>query len=290
MIELGKNNKLKVISVNGDELLLDAENFGTITTVNNDFIIKYKKDDIVNVFLYPDGDIIKADLGESLISIGELALLKVVALTKIGAFFDIGIDKDLFCPFSEQKMPLVINGTYLVFAFIDEKTNRITATTKIEKFLSHETSGYEINEKVNIIITSKSDLGYTAVVDNKYHGFLYANEVFSELHPGEKYSAYVKKVREDGKIDLKIIRNDHEDIEEFEKEIIAYLECHENKMYITDKSSADEIKQVFAISKKNFKKTLGALYRKKIIIIEDDCITLIVKEKIPIKVPIKIKK
>lgn len=280
MITIGKNNKLKILEIDEDKLILDAENLGKITAINNDFIIKYKKGDIIDVFLYPDEKEIKAVIGNAFVTVGEFAFLEVIANTKIGSFFDIGIEKDLFCPFSEQRIPLVLNNYYVAFFFIDEKTNRITASTKLEKFLSQNKALYKENESVNIIITSKSDFGYSAIVDNNYKGFLYSNEVFTEIKVGQKYKAYVKKIREDNKIDLKIIRNDHEDIELFERKIINFLKNNDNKMCFNDNSSAEEIRQNFEMSKKNFKKTIGALYRKKIIIIDNNFISLNKKDNI----------
>ncbi|HNQ67403.1 MAG TPA: GntR family transcriptional regulator [Bacteroidales bacterium] len=272
----GKNNSLKVIKVNGDILTFDAGKYGEIEVVNNDLILKYTEGQFTDVFLLPDSDgTIKGFLGQAIVNAGEFAKLKVVANTKFGSFFDMGIEKDLFCPFAEQKTTLEINSYYLVYVYIDEITNRLSASTRIDKFISDEKPDLTEQQSVNIIILNKSQLGYNAIVENKYYGLLYDNEVFKELKPGQKHTAIIKKIREDNKIDLRLYKNDHNDISEFETMILNYLKAHEGKMTLNDESDPQDIYDVFGISKKNFKKALGALYRKGVIDLKDKIIKLL---------------
>ncbi|MDR2011367.1 MAG: GntR family transcriptional regulator [Bacteroidales bacterium] len=275
MIQLGKTNKLKVLKVDGDLVTFDAEEFGKVTATNDDLLIRYKEGEVADVFLYPESDIVKASIGSPYAELGEFAKLRVVAKTKIGVFFDWGIAKDLFCPFMEQKTEPELNHYYLVYIYLDEATNRIAASTKIEKFFSDEIPELEEGQDVNILVINKSQIGYNVVVENKYHGLLYDNEVFTELKPGQKLQAVIKKIREDNKIDLRLYKNDHKDIQNFENMIIDYLRLHNGKMNLNDESDPEVIYKVFGISKKNFKKALGALYRKGIIDLKEKNVKLL---------------
>jgi len=276
MPEVGKNNSLKVIKVNGDLITVDAGEYGELNLINNDLILKYTVGQYTEVFLLPDSEnTIKGFLGNSYVNAEEFARLKVIANTKYGSFFDMGIEKDLFCPFAEQKKPLEVNSYYFVYVYIDEITNRLTASTRIEKFISQEKPDLTEKQSVSIVILNKSQLGYNAIVENKYSGLLYDNEVFKELKAGQKYNAIVRKIREDNKIDLRLYKNDHNDISQFETMILKYLNSHEGKMSLNDESDPQDIYDVFEISKKNFKKALGALYRKGLIDLKDKNVKLL---------------
>lgn len=273
---LGKNVKLKIAEVKADIIIFETENFGEIQAENNDLIIKYKKDQEVEVFIYPENEnTVKAFIGSAYAQVNEFARLKVVAITQHGVFMDFGLEKDIFCPFAEQKTKMEINKYYTVFIYLDKKTNRLVASAKIEKFISEQVPDLAENDEVSIIIINKSPLGYNAIVENKYQGLLYSNEVFGELKQGETTKAIIKKIREDNKIDLRLFKNDASDISKFEQQIIEYLKKHDGKMNINDKSEPEEIYRTFGISKKNFKKALGALYRKNIIDLKDRLVKLL---------------
>lgn len=266
MYEAGKHHNLRIISVKDDIITFDAGQFGEIEVVNNDLIIKYKAGETADVFLLPESDgSVKGFLGKAIAGLGEFARLRVVSNTEYGSFFDIGIEKDLFCPFQEQKTDLEINHYYIVYVYLDETTNRLAASTKIEKFILDEKPELQEMQNAEILILNKTQLGYNAIVENKYHGLLYENEIFTELKPGQKLNAVIKKIREDNKIDLRLFKNDHADISGFETMIINYLKSHDGQMHLNDESEPEDIYETFGISKKNFKKALGALYRKKII-------------------------
>ena len=275
MIELGKTNKLRVLATYGNTIVFDAEEYGEIEAENNDFILEYKTGDFVNVFLYPEGENINACIGEAYANLEEFAYLQVVANTKIGSFFDWGIDKDLFCPFMEQKNKLEENLYYVVYIYLDTETNRIAASTKIDNFISQEIPQLEVGQEINGLITKKSPAGYNVIVENKYLGLLYENEVFTELENGQRITAIVKKIREDNKIDLRLHKNDHTDISNFENQIVEYLKKRNGQMTITDDTKPEIIYKTFGISKKNFKKAIGALYRKKIINLDNGIVKLL---------------
>lgn len=280
MTILGKNIELIVSQVNDTILSFETEEFGTVQAENNDLILKYNVGQKVSLFVFPENqNSIKLFVGKASAQLNEFARLKVVAITKHGAFLDIGLDKDILCPFAEQKTKMELNKFYTVFLYLDNDTKRIVASAKIDKFFIDQKPDLKENDKVNIIILNKSQLGYNAIVENKYQGLLYNNEVYSKLKPGEITKAIIKKIRDDNKIDLRLFKNDHTDIANFETQIIEYLKKHDNKMSINDESEPEEIYKTFGISKKNFKKALGALYRKEIIDLKDTYVKLIDKTK-----------
>ncbi len=275
MFEAGKHHSLRIISVKDDILTFDAGQFGEIEVVNNDLIIKYTAGETADVFLLPEPDgSVKGFLGKAIANLGEFARLRVVSNTDHGSFFDIGIEKDLFCPFQEQKTDLEINHYYSVYVYLDETTNRLAVSTKIDKYILDEKPELEEMQNAEIFILNKSQLGYNAIVENKYHGLIYDNEVFTELKPGQKLNAVIKKIRDDNKIDLRLFKNDHVDISSFEVMILDYLKAHDGQMHLNDESEPEEIYEVFGISKKNFKKALGALYRKKRVDLKDTNVKL----------------
>ncbi|MBN2777310.1 MAG: GntR family transcriptional regulator [Bacteroidales bacterium] len=278
MIEPGKTHNLEIIKTEGNTLTFNAIELGLIEVENNDLVLKYKVGDKEDVFLYYDNDNkIYGFLGRPIAEVGEFAQLKLISNTSIGSFFDWGIDKDLFCPFAEQKNKPEINKYYVVYIYIDPLTNRAVASMKYEKFFSEEKPELTEGQSVNTMILNKSQLGYNAVVNNKYQGLFYENETFKELKPGSKIQAIVHKIREDNKIDLRIFKNDASDISEFENMILEYIKNNNGRMSINDDSAPELIYKTFGISKKNFKKALGSLYRKEIIDLSDTTIILLKK-------------
>ncbi len=280
MLEIWKTHNLKVIKSKGDKFTIDAEEHGEIEVLNNDLVLKFEPGQLVEVFLQLDQDKnVTAIHGIPIAQPGEFAHLRLVSNSSIGSFFDWGLDKDLFCPFREQKYDLNVNYYYIVHIYIDEETNRPVATTKYEKFLLDEEPDIEANQTVNTMILNKSQLGYNAVVNNKYQGLFFNNEVFKELKPGQKYQATVKNVREDNKLDLRMFRNDGKDIAGFEEMILKYLREHDNKMFINDESEPELIYHTFGISKKNFKKALGGLYKKGLVDLSTNAVKLLKNSK-----------
>jgi hypothetical protein len=276
MLEAGKHHSLRIVTVKDDVLTVDAGQFGEIEVINNDLIIKYKAGEFADVFLLPESEgSVKGFLGKAIANLGEFARLRVVANSEFGTFFDIGIEKDLFCPFQEQKTDLEINHYYNVYVYLDETTNRLAASTKIEKFISDEKPELQELQNAEVFILNKSQLGYNAIVENKHHGLIYDNQVFTELKPGQRLIAVIKKIRDDNKIDLRLFKNDHVDISSFEELILNYLKSHDGTMHLNDESEPEDIYNTFGISKKNFKKALGALYRKKKIDLKETVVRML---------------
>lgn len=262
----GKNLRLKIVDVKNDELYVDTISEGILKTKNNDLIIKYKSGDFAEFFLLPDGKqkpILM--MGKALVQVNEFARLKVLDVRPEIAKVDIGLDQPIICEKDDQNVRLEKNKYYNFYIFYDSQNNRLKASMHIEKYIEVEPTGISENDDVEIFILAKTNLGYKAIVNHKYLGMLYENEVFSELYSGAKTKAIIKKIREDNKIDLRLFRNDGNDIEAFENKILNYLKKRGGSMSITDNSDPEIIYATFGFSKKNFKKAIGSLYRKNLI-------------------------
>ena len=178
--------------------------------------------------------------------------------------------KDLFVPFGEQKMKMQVGNKYVVHAYLDEESYRIVASAKVDRYLSKEKAEYEPGEQVNILIWQKTDLGFKAIIDNKYSGLLYDSEIFQSLRTGDILKAFIKQVREDGKIDLMLQKPGVGKVDDFSQMLLEYIQEHGGKISLTDKSPADEIYEAFSVSKKTFKKAVGDLYKKRLIVLHGD--------------------
>lgn len=202
------------------------------------------------------------------VGVDEFVILEVVDIRDVGAFLDIGQEKDLFLPKREQTRPLRIGQKILVHIYLDRE-GRMTASMRLESFLGKEKPQYQDYEKVDLIIAAETDLGYKAIINNMHWGVLYFSEVFQELSYGQTLQGYIKKIRDDDKIDLilqapghKVAQKDIGDL------ILQKLSESKGFLPITDKTSADKIYDLFGVSKKKFKIALGGLYKKKLIKIE----------------------
>jgi hypothetical protein len=193
----------------------------------------------------------------------------VVEVNRIGAFVDWGLVKNLLVPYSEQKSKMHPGGVYLVYIYLDANTNRVCASAKIDKYLGNAYPEYKRGEKVEVLVYGRTPIGYQVIVDNKHKGMIYANEVYREINVEEHLTAYVKHVREDGKIDLTLTTpGTASRINSLSDLIIELLKA--GRLTVNDKSSPEEIKQQLHCSKKDFKKTIGALYKEHQIAIELD--------------------
>jgi predicted RNA-binding protein (virulence factor B family) len=274
-IKLGKFNQLKVVKEVDFGVYLDGGDAGEILLPTRYVPEDCKVDDVLNVFIYLDNEerLIATTL-IPLAQVGQFAYLEVNWVNQFGAFLNWGLMKDLFVPFSEQKMKMQIGKKYIVYVYIDEESYRIVATAKIDKYLSTEEIEYTSGEEVNILIWQKTDLGFKAIIDNKFGGLLYDDEIFQNLHTGMRMSAYIKQVREDGKIDLILQKPGFEKVDNFSIALLKYIKEHEGHISLNDKSPAEAIYNAFGVSKKTFKKGVGDLYKKRLIILDDEGITL----------------
>lgn len=275
-IRLGKRNQLTVLREVDFGVYLDGGDIGDILLPKRYVPANCKVGDIVDVFLYLDSEErLIATTQHPLVEVGQFAFLEVKWTNQFGAFLDWGLMKDLFCPFKEQKMRMQQGKRYVVYCYIDTLTSRIVASAKIEKFLSKDMPPYQIGDMVNVMIQQKTDLGFKAIVDGRYSGLLYQNELFCDIHTGDRLSAYVKTIRPDGKLDIALQNNGMQHVADFSEQLYQYLLNSEDGFCpFHDKSPAEDIYATFKVSKKTFKKAVGDLYKKHIISIGNDGLRL----------------
>ncbi|GAA6258243.1 S1-like domain-containing RNA-binding protein [Bacteroides sp. f07] len=274
-IELGKYNQLEVVKEVDFGVYLDGGEDGEILLPTRYVPEDCKIGDILNVFLYLDMDerLIATTL-TPFVQVGQFACLEVSWVNQYGAFLNWGLMKDLFVPFREQKMKMQVGRKYVVHAHLDEESYRIVASAKVERYLSKEQPEYASGDEVDILIWQKTDLGFKAIIDNKYSGLLYENEIFTSLETGMEMKAFVKQVREDGKVDLILQKPGFEKIDDFAKTLLDYIKEQGGRINLNDKSPAEDIYDTFGVSKKTFKKGVGDLYKKRLVVLHEDGITL----------------
>ena len=274
LVQLGKMNRLVVVKEVDFGFYLDGGEFGEILLPHGSTDELHVIDDIVDVFLYKDSDDrLIATTKTPLAQVGDITTLKVAALTPVGAFLDWGLEKDLLVPFSEQASTMVEGGKYLVLVYIDV-SGRLVASSKLDKRLDREPAHYDAHERVNVVICDHTEIGYKAAINGMHWGVLYRNEVFKELRIGQKMSAYINKVRDDGKIDLLLDKPGYTKNDELGNQIIVFLKQNNGTSHISDKSSPEIITRLFGVSKKKFKQSVGALYKSGQIILGKDGIRL----------------
>jgi len=229
----------------------------------------------VEVFVYQEEGNLKATTEKANAEIGEFAVMTSVQSLPSGAFMDWGIIKDLFIPYKQQKSKIIEGKRYLVYVYIDETTGLITGTTKFKRNPQYENLPFKNGDKVDLIVMNESELGWNVVINKQYIGLIYASDVFKKLYPLSEESGYIKTIREDGKIDVTLQPQGFENVDEFKQKIIDKLNDNYGLLYLSDKSSPEEIKDALHMSKKNFKKAIGSLYKDKVIEIFDDKIRLL---------------
>ena len=274
-IELGKFNQLEVVKEVDFGLYLDGGEEGEILLPTRYVPEGCQVGDMLNVFLYLDIDerLIATTLNP-LVQVGQFACLEVAWVNQFGAFLNWGLMKDLFVPFSEQKMKMQVGRKYVIHAHLDDESYRIVASAKVERYLSKDIPDYAPGTEVDILIWQKTDLGFKAIIDNKHSGLLYENEIFCTLETGMQMRAFVKQVREDGKVDLILQKPGFEKIDDFSKTLLDYIKEHGGRIHLNDKSPAEDIYDTFGVSKKTFKKGVGDLYKKRLISLQENGITL----------------
>lgn len=278
MVEIGKTNNLRIVKEVDFGLYLDGGDFGEILLPKRYVPAEYKLDDIIEVFIYNDSeDRIIAITDKPYGMVGDFVLLKVASVNKYGAFLDWGLLKDLLVPFREQKAKMEEGKSYVVFIYLDDESNRIAASSKLDKFLDNVPADYAIGEEVEIFITNQTEIGYKSIINKLHWGILYKEEIHQELKRGQNLKAYIKKIRDDEKIDLSLYKPGYEKIDDLSLKILEKLKDNNGFLPINDKSSPENIYNFFKESKKTFKKSIGALYRRKLIDLTDDGIKLIDK-------------
>ena len=278
-MKLGKTQTLKIAEINNSGAFLESEN-GERAFLPKIFLDENAEiDDDVEVFVYQDDDKLKATTEIPSAEVGEFAVMNCVQSLPSGAFMDWGIIKDLFIPYKQQKGKILEGKRYLVYIYIDEVSGRITGTTKFKRNQNYENVPFKTGDKVDLIIAGQSELGWNVVVNKKYLGLIYTSDVFKKLYPLSDEMGYIKTIREDGKIDVTLQKQGFvQNIDEFKQKILDKLEENYGLLYLTDDSSPEEIKEELQMSKKNFKKAIGGLYKENVIEILEDKIKLINEE------------
>jgi hypothetical protein len=278
MIELGKYNDLIIKSETTVGLQLSDDAGEEILLPTKHCPQDAKTGDMIQVFVHHDNEgKMVATTQKPKFTLGEFSLLQAKAIADgVGAFLAWGVDKDLMVPFREQKQKMEEDRWYIVYLDIDLETDRLYGSSRIERFLQNEIITVSENEAVEILIWKKTDLGFSVIVNNIHQGLIFENEIFSELNVGDKMTGYVKNIREDNKIDISLQAVGYENFNDANAEFIfKALEQNKGFLYFTDKSSPDEIYASFGMSKKAFKKAIGALYKMRRIKIYSDGIKLL---------------
>ncbi|PCI70310.1 MAG: GntR family transcriptional regulator [Piscirickettsiaceae bacterium] len=276
MVKVGHTHQLEVIKALDFGFYLDAKELGEVLLPNKHAPNDLAVGDKLHVFLYLDSeDRPIATTKRPKAKVGEFATLKCIARTHVGAFLDWGLEKDLLVPFAEQHRPMEVDKEYIVFLYLDKNDGRIVASSKINKFLDDERPhDFTPQQQVDLIIANTTDLGFKAIINNSHWGVLYTSDVFQTLSFGQSKKGFIKRIREDGKIDL-TLQGGKETRDKYTKIILNYLEKHDGFAPLHDKSSPEIIAYTFGMSKGAFKKAIGGLYKQRIISINKDGIRLL---------------
>lgn len=276
MVNIGNYNTLQVLRAVDFGVYLDGGEKGDILLPLRYVPQNYKIGDEIDVFVYYDSeDRIIATTERPYALVGEFAVLKVNSVNSVGVFLDWGLaSKELLVPFREQRAEMFPGKYYTVYLYLDEVSGRIVATAKLNRYLQRKPVDYNFNQEVDILVTQETELGFKVIVDNAHWGMIYHNEIFKPVHRGDRLRGYVTHIRADEKVDVALQPAGYQGVDPLSQEILAVLQERGGFIPLSDKSDAEEIASTFGCSKKNFKKAIGALYKKRIIIILDEGIRL----------------
>lgn len=275
MIEIGKYNTLKIERDTQVGLYLSDGN-EDILLPNKYVPREFEIGEEVVVFVYLDHEERPvATTLEPYIYLNEFALLRVNYTNKFGAFMDWGLEKDLFVPFREQARPMEKGKRYLVYMYLDEKSNRLAASSKINQFLKNDELTVEQGEEVDLIVSHITDMGINVIINEQHKGLMYKDEVYEDLRTGDRIKGYIKLIRPENKIDVTLQKPGFEGIEPNAEKILDELRASRGFLRLNDDSHPEDIKSVLKMSKKTFKKAIGTLYKQKLIEIKEDGIYLI---------------
>jgi hypothetical protein len=212
---------------------------------------------------------------EPYILLNEFALLRVNYVNQVGAFMDWGMEKDILVPFKEQARPMEKGKRYLVYLYMDDKTNRLVASSKTNQFLNNDQLTVEVGEEVELIVSHITEVGINVIINEQHKGLLYKDEVYEDIRTGDRLRGFIKNIRPDNKIDVSLQIQGYLSIEPNAEKILSELRASRGFLRLNDNSHPEDIKTVLKMSKKTFKKAIGALYKDKLIEIKDDGIYLI---------------
>ena len=274
MLKIGEYHTLKIDRETKVGLFLVNETDDVLLPnkyVPND----YKIGDDLTVFVYLDHE--ERPVATTLkpfITLNSFAVLKVNYINKFGAFLNWGMEKDLFVPFKEQARPMEKDKRYIVTMYLDKQTGRLAASSKINQFLDKEPLDVEVGQEVDLMVSHITEIGINVIINGKFRGLAYQNEVFETVSPGYKTKGYIKTIRPDGKIDVSFQKQGFEAIDDSAQQVLEALKQSDGVLRLNDNSHPEEIKSVMKMSKKTFKKAIGSLYKQKLIDINNEGIQL----------------
>ena len=276
MADLGKWNSLEVVRLEERGAYLDGHECGEILLPTYEGGKDAQEGAWMRVFIYNDSeDRLIATTKEPKITVGECAALRVVQVNQAGAFLDWGLSKDLMLPFGEQKRKVSEGLTVMVQAYVDEKSGRIAATTKLGRFLGKERRTFLEDEYVDIIVVRRSTNGYNVIVEGTHWGMIYHDQIFQPVSIGDRLKGYVLTLREDDKVDIILQKPGAEKVGTLAEQIMSKLQQGDGFLEVGDKSDALAIQAMFGVSKKTYKKALGQLYKERKIAFVDGGVRLV---------------
>ncbi|EGH97392.1 CvfB family protein [Pseudomonas syringae] len=278
MTLIGRYNSLQIVKHTNFGLYLDGAQDGEILLPNR-YIPKdvpTEDEDWLNVFIYLDSeDKLIATTEKPKVQVGEFASLKVVEVNSIGVFLDWGLPKDLLLPYSEEKRTLQAGEYCVVHVYLDKHTRRITATARLDRYLDKTPANYSVGQEVDLLVAEATDMGFKAIINNKHWGLIHKNEVFKFMRAGKQEKGYIKEIRSDGNISLSLQPVGAEAASSLNTKILSKLRENNGTLPVSDKSDPQVISGLFGVSKGNFKKAIGALYKQGQIVIHADRIDLV---------------
>jgi len=279
MIEIGKYNTLTILRETEPGLYLGSENEEEEEVVLLPHLYKpetFEIGDEIEVFIYLDNE--ERPIATTLkpfVELNNFGYLRCNDVNKYGAFVDWGLMKELFVPFKEQARPMKEGNWYIIYLYIDDKTQRLVGSSKTHPFLSNKELSIEKYDEVAILVTHLTDLGANVIINGKHKGLIFMEDIFEDIRTGDTLKAFVKKIREDNKVDIVLQKEGYRSIEPNAQYILDELNGAGGFLPIHDKSNPEEIKETLGLSKKSFKKAIGTLYKNKQILIKEDGIEII---------------
>jgi len=263
MAIIGKRNTLSIVRESAPGLYLNGGELGEILLPGRYIPRGLKQGETLDVFIYRDSDDrLVATTEAPYATVGEFACLEVVSVNlRVGAFLNWGLQKDLLLPFREQEMPARVGQKVVVFIYLDPKTDRIVASARLHRHLSRDTPTYSEGQRVHLLITGETPLGYSAIVENAHRGLLYRDQMATPLAVGQKLKGFVRTIRPGGKIDLSLDASGYKRVASLQQQIVQALERNGGRLAFDDDSLPEAIREAFGVSKKAFKQALGALYK-----------------------------
>ncbi|WP_299684673.1 S1-like domain-containing RNA-binding protein [uncultured Dokdonia sp.] len=271
MLEIGKYHRMRIDRETEPGLFLSNEEGDDVLLPNKYVPAEYKIWDELDVYVYLDHE--ERPVATTLkpyIELNGFGYLRCTTVSKIGAFLDWGLEKELFVPFAQQARPMKVGSWYIVYMYLDQKTNRLAATSKTIKYLSNDQVDVKKFDKVAILISHITDRGANAIVNSKYRGLIYKEDIFEDIRTGDQLEGWVKKIRPDGKIDIVLQEEGYKSIEPNAQYIYEELMANDGFLPLHDKSAPEDIQSQLGLSKKSFKKAIGTLYRDRKILIKED--------------------